>query len=61
MMRMAQSEFYHNRVKSVDEIIKNIDAINREDILEISNQLLDEDTFIKVIIKSKNALIKSAA
>ncbi len=61
MMRMAQSEFYHNRVKSVDEIIKNIDAVTREDVLEISNQLLDEDTFIKVIIKSKNALIKSAA
>ena len=61
MMRMAQSEFYHNRVKSVDEIIKNIDAVTVEDVLEISNQLLDEDSFIKIIIKSKNALIKSAA
>ncbi len=61
MMRIAQSEFYHNKVKTVDEIIKNIDAVTTQDILNISNELLDENSFIKVIIKSKNALIKSAA
>ncbi len=61
MIRMTQSELYFNRIKSIDEVIKNIDAISGGDILELANELLDEDTFIKLIIKSKNALLKSAA
>ncbi len=61
MMRMAQSELYFNRVKHTDEIIKGIDAVTVEDILKISNELLDEESFIKLIIKSKDVLISSAA
>lgn len=61
MMRMAQSEFYFGKLKSTEEIMKEIDAINREDILEISNELLLEDSFNKLILKSKNVLLKSAA
>ncbi|MFO7445072.1 MAG: pitrilysin family protein [Ignavibacteriaceae bacterium] len=61
MIRMAQSELYHNRIKTTDEVIKNIDAVTREDIIELANDLLDENSFIKVIIKSKNALLKTAA
>jgi predicted Zn-dependent peptidase len=58
---MAQSELYYNRIKSLDEILKEIDAVTAEDILDISNELLKEDSFIKVIIKSKNTLLKWAA
>jgi len=61
MMRMAQSELYFNRIKSIDEAIKDIDAVTRENILEAANELLDEKSFIKLIIKSKNTLLKSAA
>jgi len=61
MFRIAQSEFYFNRVKSTDEIIKDIDSVTREDILELSNQLLNENSFIKIIIKSKDTILKSAA
>lgn len=61
MFRMAQSELYHNRVKSTDEIIKEIDSVTIDDILELSNELLNEETFIKIIIKSKDTLLKSAA
>lgn len=61
MFRMAQSELYYNRVKSTDEIIKNIDSVTREDILDLANELLDDSTFIKVIIKSKDTVLKSAA
>lgn len=60
MIRMAQSEFYFNRVKTTEEILKNIDAVTAENIRETANELLDENSFIKLIIKSKNALIKSA-
>jgi len=61
MMRIAQSELYFNRIKHTDEIIKSIDAVTSDNILELSNQLLDENTFIKLIIKSKDAMILSAA
>ena len=61
MIRMAQSELYFNRIKTTDEIIKNIDSVTVNDILEAANELLDENSFIKLIIKSKNALLKSAA
>ena len=61
MIRMTQSELYFNRIKSTDEVIKSIDAVTKENVLDAANELLDEKTFIKLIIKSKNALIKSAA
>ena len=61
MIRMAQSELYYNRIKSLEEILKEIESVTAEDILEISNELLQEDSFIKVIIKSKNTLLKWAA
>ncbi len=61
MFRMAQSELYFNRIKSTEEIIKNIETVTRENILETANQLLDETKFVKLIIKSKNVLLKSAA
>jgi len=61
MTRMAQSELYYNRIQTTDEVIKSIDAVTRENILDTANELLDENTFIKLIIKSKNALLKSAA
>ncbi len=61
MIRMAQSELYFGRVVPIDEVIKKIDAFTREDIIEIANEVLQEDSFIKLIIKSKDAALKSAA
>ena len=61
MFRMAQSELYYNRIKSTDEIIRNIDSVTGEDILDLANELLDENSFIKIIIKSKDTVLKSAA
>jgi predicted Zn-dependent peptidase len=61
MIRMAQSELYYNRIKNLDEVLKEIDSVTTEDILDISNELLQEDSFLKLIIKSKNTLLKWAA
>jgi predicted Zn-dependent peptidase len=61
MFRIAQSELYHNRIKSTDEIINEIDFVTREDVLDLSNELLTENSFIKIIIKSKDTVLKSAA
>lgn len=61
MIRMAQSELYHNRIKSTEEVLNRIEKVTSEDILEIANDLLNEDSLFKIIIKSKNALLKTAA
>ena len=61
MFRMAQSELYYNRIKNTDEIIRDIDSVTREDIIDLANELLDEKSFVKIIIKSKDTLLKSAA
>lgn len=61
MIRIAQSELYFNRVISIDEVIKKIDAFTREDIIDLANEILMEESFIKLIIKSKDTALKSAA
>jgi predicted Zn-dependent peptidase len=61
MIRMAQSELYFNRITSTDEVLKEIDAVNADDILQLAAKLLDENSLVQIIIKSKNALLKSAA
>jgi len=59
MIRNAQSLIYHNRIKTVDETIKEIESVTREDVLELSNQYLDYNTYKKVVISSKNLLLHS--
>lgn len=61
MIRMAQSEFYYNRVVPTEEIIKKIGRVTRKQVIDVANELLNEKTMFKIIIKSQNALLKSAA
>lgn len=61
MIRMAQSELYFSRFVSTDEVIKKIDAFTREDIIDLANEVLREESFIKLIVKSKDTALKSAA
>lgn len=61
MIRLANSMIYFNRTKPLKETIADIDRVTPSDILEISNQLLNEDSMNKVIISSKNLLLYSAA
>jgi len=61
MIRMAQSELYHNRIKSTEEILSRIESVTTEQVIESANDLLNEDALFKIIIKSKNAFLKTAA
>jgi predicted Zn-dependent peptidase len=61
MTRMAQSEIYFNRIKTVEESISRIETITAKDIQEIANELLDEELFDKIIIKSQKTKLKFAA
>ncbi len=49
MMRLGTSELYFNELNSLDSIIKQIDAVTREDIQELAQQLFDVDEFSKVV------------
>lgn len=61
MIRLANSMIYFNKIKSLNQSIKEIDSITTVDILDISNELLNENAMNKVIISSKNILLYSAA
>jgi len=61
MIRMAQSELYFGRVVPIDEVIKKINSYTREDVLELAKKVLKEEYFIKIILKSKDAALKTAA
>jgi predicted Zn-dependent peptidase len=42
MLSMAKSFLVYNRIDSLEEIMKKIDRITSEEILEIANTILDE-------------------
>jgi predicted Zn-dependent peptidase len=61
MMGMANSLFHYGRVVDIDEIVTNLDLITKEDIIELSNHLFNENKLIQVIISNKNIFNKKAA
>ena len=50
MIRMAQTNFYYGKTKSVQETIDEINSITMEDILDVSETLLSEKDLCKVTI-----------
>lgn len=61
MFRMAQTEIYYNRIKPVEETIKEIDEVTVDDVIEEANELFDENSLSRIILGSKKSLIKTAA
>jgi predicted Zn-dependent peptidase len=61
MLRLAQSETYYHRHKSVEETIEEINGKSKEDINSIANEFLDFNEISKVIISSNRFLQKNAA
>lgn len=61
MFRMAQSEIYFDRIKPMEEVIKEIEEVNVEDIVEIANDILEETSLSKIILGSDNSAAKTAA
>lgn len=53
MIRISQSMFYFNKIRKIQDTIDNINAISFEEINEISKNLLDIDSFSKVIISAQ--------
>lgn len=54
MSRMAQSEIYFNEIKSIEDSIAEIDRVSAGEVLEMANEVLDENTLSKIILKAKS-------
>lgn len=54
MFRNAQSEIYYDRVISIEESIREIDAVSADEILQIANETLSEEVLSTIVLKSGN-------
>ncbi|MCF8242958.1 MAG: insulinase family protein [Melioribacteraceae bacterium] len=61
MLRVAHSIIYYGRIKTLDETLKEINSVTKEDIIKLSNKILDDKVLNRVVISSKNHLLHSAA
>ncbi len=61
MLRIAQSVIYFDEIETIENSISKIDAVSRDQILYLSNEYLNPETFSKTIVSSKNLLMHSAA
>jgi len=61
MLRIAQSMIYFNKIKSVEETVKHIQAVTPKDIRDLSNEIFENGTLTRVILSSKNPLLHKVA
>ncbi len=61
MIRLANSIYHYGKIVPIENILNKIDSVTSEDILTLSNEVLDESTLSKIVIRSKNNTIKKAA
>jgi len=61
MMRIANSLFYHGRIKPVEETIADIDSVTVPLLMERAVEELNETAFTTVLISQKNINLKIAA
>jgi predicted Zn-dependent peptidase len=52
---------YFNKIISVEDYLKSIDAVTAEDLIKTANEILNEEKLIKVILKSNNNKMPEAA
>lgn len=54
MIRLGSGELYFREYLTLDEVIKSIDAVDRDQIQKVANNILKIENFSTVIFKSKN-------
>jgi predicted Zn-dependent peptidase len=54
MIRMGHSLLYFDRIKDIEESIKEIDSVTSENIIDYSQKLFDENNISGVLISSEN-------
>jgi predicted Zn-dependent peptidase len=57
MIRMAQSELYYNKYKTIEDTISEINSVSVKNISDIADALLNPKSLNRLFVKSKNLLI----
>lgn len=50
MMRLGRQEMYYRKNFTLDEIIENIDALTRDDVRVVAEELFQPDQFTRVVV-----------
>ena len=61
MLRIAQSVIYFNKIKTIEETVKHIQAVTSKDIRDLSNEIFENGTLTRVILSSKSLLLHKVA
>jgi predicted Zn-dependent peptidase len=56
MLRIAQSVIYFDKIRSIEDTVKQIQKVTVNEIRDISNELFEEGKLSRVILSSKNLL-----
>ncbi len=56
MMRMGNSLLYFGKIRTIEESMMEIEAVNKEDILNYSREILDSKNLSSVLISSKDLI-----
>jgi predicted Zn-dependent peptidase len=57
MIRMAQSELYYNKYKTLEETISEINSVSAKNISDITDELLNPKSLNRLFVKPKKLLI----
>ncbi|NWF90890.1 MAG: insulinase family protein [Ignavibacteriaceae bacterium] len=57
MIRIAQSELYYGKVKTLEDTINEIDAVKSKNIWDLANEVLDPKMLSKLFIKPPKVII----
>ncbi len=61
MIRLANSILHYGKILSIEEIIKKIDSVTKDEIIEIANEVLSQKEIVTITLGSKNKSINKAA
>lgn len=55
MARLAKMEIYHGAFQDIDAIVEKIDKVTREEVWELTQDIFQEDKFLRVIFEPEKA------
>ena len=61
MIRIANSMLYFNKIITIEDYLKSIDAVTAEDLIKTANEIFNEEKLIKVILKSNDSKMPAVA
>lgn len=61
MIRLANSILHYGKVLTLEETIKKIDSVTKDELIQVANEVLSQKELITITLGSKNKSINKAA